>query len=82
MDNSLTLENYMYVFTVGWKAVKDTVMIALVSTESAACWALHRLSRKQKGIAREEGLGVYVFTFTYCRTVIGIAYAIAFSQAR
>jgi len=32
VDNSFTLENYKYVFTVGWKAVKDTVLIAIVST--------------------------------------------------
>lgn len=82
VDNSFTLENYMYVFTVGWKAVKDTVMIALVSTGigSVLGVAIGYLVNRKELLGRKALEFVSLLNYVLPGTVIGIAYAIAFSS--
>ncbi|MGB4302086.1 MAG: ABC transporter permease subunit, partial [Acetomicrobium sp.] len=82
VDNSFTLENYMYVFTVGWKAVKDTVMIALVSTGigSVLGVAIGYLVNRKELPGRKALEFMSLLNYVLPGTVIGIAYAIAFSS--
>lgn len=67
VDNSFTLENYMYVFTVGWKAVKDTVMIALVSTGIGSVLGVaigYLVNRKE--LPGRKALSLCLYLITYC----------------
>jgi len=82
VDNSLTLENYVYVFTVGREAIKDTVLIALVSTVLGTILGVtigYLVS--QKGLAFRKTLEFTSFlNYVLPGTVVGIAYVIAFNS--
>ncbi|HPU68975.1 MAG TPA: iron ABC transporter permease [Acetomicrobium flavidum] len=82
VDNSLTLENYVYVFTVGRKAVKDTVTIALVSTVigGAVGVVIGYLVNRHELPGRKALEFVSLLNYVLPGTVVGIAYAIAFSS--
>jgi len=82
VDNSLTLENYVYVFTVGREAIKDTVIIAIVSTVLGTMLGVaigYLVSRKD--LAWRKTLEFTSFlNYVLPGTVVGIAYVIAFNS--
>lgn len=82
VDNSFTLENYLYVFTVGWKAVRDTVLIAAVSTAIGGVLggSIGYLINRKELPGRKTLEFVSLLNYVLPGTVVGIAYAIAFNS--
>lgn len=82
LDHSLTLENYAYVFTVGRKAVLDTVLIALAATVlGTAVAALTGFLSARREVPFRNVLGfVSLLNYILPGTVVGIAYVIAFNS--
>lgn len=81
VDNSLTLKNYVYVFTVGLKAIKDTVLIATLSTLIGSVVAVtigYLVSRKELPWRKTLEF-VSMLDYVLPGTVVGIAYVIAFN---
>lgn len=82
INNSLTLENYKYVFNFGRQAIKDTLLIACVGTPIGGLlavlvgYATERL--KVKGHKTLELLSL--LNFALPGTVVGIAYVVAFNS--
>lgn len=82
MNNSFTLENFKYVFDVGFEAIKDTLTIALISTPVSALLGMiiaFLFVRK-----KFPGRGLMEFTsvlnFAIPGTVVGIGYILAFNR--
>jgi len=81
VDHSLTLENYAYVFTVGRKAVMDTVLVALTATVAGTAVAVATgflVSRREVPFRRELEF-LSLLNYVLPGTVVGIAYVIAFN---
>ena len=82
IDNTLTSENYKYVFNFGRKAIYDTLIIACVGTPIGGLlsvlvgYATERL--KVKGHKTLET--VSLLNFALPGTVVGIAYVVAFNS--
>jgi iron(III) transport system permease protein len=82
VDHSLTIQNYAYVFTVGRKAVRDTVLIALTSTlfGTAVAASIGFLTARRE-VPFRKALGfVSLLNYILPGTVVGIAYVIAFNS--
>lgn len=82
INNTLTLEHYSYVFTHGLQAIKDTLIIACVSTPIGGLlavligFAAARL--KVRGYKTLETVSLLPYVLP--GTVLGIAYIIAFND--
>jgi len=82
INNTLTFENYKYVFNFGRKAIYDTLIIACVGTPIGGLlsvlvgYATERL--KVKGHKTLET--VSLLNFALPGTVVGIAYVVAFNS--
>lgn len=82
VDHGLTLRNYAYVFTVGWEAVRDTVLIAVAATVVGTVLAASTgyLSARSE-VPFRKALGfVSLLNYILPGTVVGIAYVIAFNS--
>ena len=82
IDNGFTMQNYKYVFTFGVKAMKDTLIIAFISTIVGSILGLvigYILQRK-KFIGRKTMEFCSLLNYALPGTVIGIAYIIAFNR--
>lgn len=82
IDNTFTLVNYKYVFTFGMKAMKDTLIIAFISTITGSILGLvigYILQRKNF-IGRKVMEFCSLLNYALPGTVIGIAYIIAFNK--
>ena len=75
VDNSLTLENFRYVFTHGKKAILDTLSVAAVVTPLGGLLAVvvGFLSQRKKFFGS-------LLNYALPGTVVGIAYIIAFNE--
>ena len=82
VNNTLTFENYEYVFTHGMKAIKDTLSIACIGTPLGGHLAVligYATTRlKVRGHKTLET--VSLLNYTLPGTVVGIAYIIAFND--
>ena len=82
VNNTLTFENYEYVFTHGMKAIKDTLIIACIGTPLGGLLAVligYAATRlKVRGHKTLET--VSLLNYTLPGTVVGIAYIIAFND--
>lgn len=81
-DNSLTLEHFRYVFGVGFKAVKDTLVIAGLSTPLAGILGMiiaFLVVRKHFPGKRFMEFSS-MLSFAVPGTVIGIGYILAFNS--
>ncbi len=82
VNNTVTLENYAYVFTHGMKAIKDTLIIACVGTPLGGLLAVlvgYATTRlKVRGHKTLETLSL--LNYVLPGTVVGIAYIIAFND--
>ena len=81
INNTLTIQNYLYVFKVGGQYVLDTIEIALIATPIGGILAMiiaYLVARK-----RFLGRGVMEFTsmlnFAVPGVVVGIGYILAFN---
>lgn len=82
VNNSLTLENYAYVFTHGMKAIKDTLLIACIGTPLGGLLAVMvgYATTRLKIRGRKTLETVSLLNYTLPGTVVGIAYIIAFND--
>ncbi len=81
-DNTFSLQNFEYVFSVGFKAVKDTLIIAGVSTPFAGLLGMviaFLVIRKQFPGKRFMEF-TSMLSFAVPGTVIGIGYILAFNK--
>ena len=82
VDNSLTFENYHYVFTFGSKAIKDTLIIACVGTPIGGLLAvlIGYVAKWLKVKGHKTLETISLLNYTLPGTVVGIAYIIAFND--
>jgi iron(III) transport system permease protein len=82
VNNELTLENYVYVFTFGAKAIKDTLLIACIGTPIGGLLAvLIGYATKWLKVRGHKTLEtISLLNYTLPGTVVGIAYIIAFND--
>lgn len=82
VDNSLTFENYHYVFTFGNKAIKDTLIIACVGTPIGGLLAvlIGYVTKWLKVKGHKTLETISLLNYTLPGTVVGIAYIIAFND--
>lgn len=82
VDNSLTLENYRYVFSTGWDYLKDTLFIASIATPIAGLLAMliaYLVTRKEF-IGKSALDFISMLNFAVPGTVVGIGYILAFNS--
>ena len=82
IDNTLTLQNYRYVFANGKKAVSDTLTIAFVSTLLGALLSVvigYIIQRKEFPAKRLLDFSS-LLNYALPGTVVGIAYIAAFNK--
>lgn len=82
VDNSLTLDHFKYVFTVGFGAIKDTLILGLVSTPIIGILGMviaYLLIRKQF-IGKKLMEFFTIIPFAVPGTVVGIGYILAFNE--
>jgi len=81
VDNSLTLENYRYVFAVGGQYVLDTLKIALTATPIGGLLAvvIAYLVVRKRFIGRGVMDFVSMLNFAVPGAVVGIGYILAFN---
>lgn len=79
----LTLENFRYVFRVGFDSVKDTLLIAGISTPISGIlgMVIAFLVVRKRFIGRRFMEFSSMLSFAVPGTVIGIGYILAFNQA-
>jgi len=82
VNNTLTLDNYIYVFTFGVKAIKDTLIIACIGTPLGGLLAvlIGYATTKLKVRFHKTLETVSLLNYTLPGTVVGIAYIIAFND--
>ena len=82
VDNSLTADNYTYVFTHGMKAIKDTLIIACIGTPLGGLLAVlvGYVTARLKVRGRKRLETASLLNYTLPGTVVGIAYIIAFND--
>lgn len=82
VDNSLTADNYTYVFTHGMKAIKDTLIIACIGTPLGGLLAVlvGYVTARLKVRGRKSLETASLLNYTLPGTVVGIAYIIAFND--
>lgn len=82
VDNSLTLEHFKYIFTVGLGSIKDTLLLALIATPITGILGMiiaYLLVRKQ--FVGKKLLELFsIIPFAVPGTVIGIGFILAFNQ--
>jgi iron(III) transport system permease protein len=82
-DNTLTLQHFAYVFGVGFKAVRDTLTIAGLSTPAAGLlgMVIAFLVMRKRFPGRRFMEFTSMLSFAVPGTVIGIGYILAFNRA-
>jgi iron(III) transport system permease protein len=81
-NHSLTWDNYVHVFTIGWEYIKDTLILSSIATPIAGVLAMviaFLVVRKNFPGKRLMEL-VSLLTFAVPGTVVGIGYILAFNQ--
>jgi iron(III) transport system permease protein len=81
-DNSFTINNFHYVFRVGFKAVLDTLVIAGLSTPISGILGMivAFLVVRKRFMGRKYMEFTSMLSFAVPGTVIGIGYILAFNQ--
>ena len=82
VDNSMTLENFRYVFTHGRKAIIDTLSIAAVATPLGGLMAVvvGYIAQRKRFFGNRAMEFFSMLTYALPGTVVGIAYVIAFNE--
>jgi len=81
-DNTLTLRHFMYVFGVGFEAVKDTIVIAGIATPISGLlgMVIAFLVVRKKFPGKNFMEVSSLLSFAVPGTVVGIGYILAFNQ--
>lgn len=82
VDNSMTLENFRYVFTHGRKAIIDTLSIAAVATPLGGLMAVvvGYIAQRKRFFGNRAMEFFSMLNYALPGTVVGIAYVIAFNE--
>ena len=82
VDNSLTADNFRYVFTHGRKAITDTLLIAAVATPLGGLLAVvvGFVAQRKKVFGTRAMEFISMLNYALPGTVVGIAYVIAFNE--
>lgn len=82
VDNSLTLENFRYVFTHGKKAITDTLTIAAAVTPLGGLMAvvIGYIAQRKRFFGNRAMEFFSMLNYALPGTVVGIAYVIAFNE--
>ena len=82
VNNTLTLDNYRYVFTFGMKAIRDTLIIACIGTPLGGLLAVlvGYVTARLRVRGSKTLETVSLLNYTLPGTVVGIAYIIAFND--
>lgn len=82
VDNSMTLENFRYVFTHGRKAIIDTLSIAVVATPLGGLMAVvvGYIAQRKRFFGNRAMEFFSMLNYALPGTVVGIAYVIAFNE--
>lgn len=83
INNSITFDNYTYVFTHGKKAIFDTLKIAFVSTFIGTILGviIGYIAQKKEFFAKKVLDFTSMLNYALPGTVVGIAYIIAFNKS-
>ena len=82
VNNTITFDNYTYVFTHGMKAIKDTLIIACIGTPLGGLLAVlvGYVTTRLKIRGHKTLETTSLLNYTLPGTVVGIAYIIAFND--
>ena len=82
INNTISLDNYRYVFTFGMKAIKDTLIIACIGTPLGGLLAVlvGYVTTRLKIRGHKTLETISLLNYTLPGTVVGIAYIIAFND--
>ncbi|WP_025850107.1 ABC transporter permease [Paenibacillus ehimensis] len=83
INNSFTWDHYKYVFSLGQKSMKDTLLLSIIATPIAGLLGMiiaFLIVRKQF-IGKKALESVSMLSIAIPGTVIGISYILAFNQA-
>jgi len=81
VDNTLTIDNYLYVFSVGGQYIMDTLQIALIATPIGGILAIviAYLVVRKHFIGRKAMDFISMLNFAVPGVVVGIGYILAFN---
>src|SRR5437763_10222547 len=81
-NHALTLQHYRVIFTEGWKAIRDTLIIAGFSMPLGGLYGivLGYLVTRQRFWGRRTMEAVSMMNYALPGTIVGIAYLIAFND--
>ena len=82
INNTISLDNYRYVFTFGMKAIRDTLIIACIGTPLGGLLAVlvGYVTTRLKIRGHKTLETISLLNYTLPGTVVGIAYIIAFND--
>ena len=82
IDYSLSLENFKYVFDVGWKTILDTIFVSAVATPIAGGLGLFIafLIVRKRFLGRRALDIIAMIPFSLPGTAVGISYVLAFNR--
>ncbi|GAA0318057.1 iron ABC transporter permease [Oceanobacillus oncorhynchi subsp. incaldanensis] len=83
VNYSFTLDHYNYVFSIGQKAVTDTLRLSIIATPIGGLFAmiLAFLIVRKRFAGKKLMEGISMLSMAIPGTVIGISYILAFNQA-
>lgn len=83
VNYSFTLDHYNYVFSIGQKAVRDTLRLSIIATPIGGLFAmiLAFLIVRKRFAGKKLMEGISMLSMAIPGTVIGISYILAFNQA-
>ncbi|WP_152655792.1 iron ABC transporter permease [Oceanobacillus sp. CFH 90083] len=83
VNYSFTLDHYSYVFSIGQKAVLDTLQLSIIATPIGGLFAmiLAFLIVRKRFAGKKLMEGISMLSIAIPGTVIGISYILAFNQA-
>ncbi|WP_080875748.1 ABC transporter permease [Oceanobacillus timonensis] len=83
VNYSFTLDHYNYVFSIGKKAVTDTLRLSIIATPIGGLFAmiLAFLIVRKRFAGKKLMEGISMLSMAIPGTVIGISYILAFNQA-
>ena len=82
IDNSISLDHFRYVFSIGWKPLKNAVTLAIISNPIAGIlgMTIAFLTVRKDFIGKKYMSLASLLTFALPGTVVGISYILAFNQ--
>ncbi|MEB5479213.1 ABC transporter permease [Shouchella clausii] len=82
VNNEFTFDHYQYVFSIGQKAVVDTLKLAAIATPIGGLFAmvLAYLIERKRFAGKRAMEGLSMMSIAIPGTVIGISYILAFNQ--